>query len=226
MRTLNLPQSIYLRAPVMASLSSSSSASGLPASAEDSGEQPPAAKKLKKKKKSKKKSKSKASAMSPAKKRLMRDFQKIMREPPQGVSASPVDMNIFQWQAVMFGPEDTAWEGGTFNLLIDFTEEYPSSPPTVRFVTKMFHPNVYNDGRICIDILKSQWSPIYDTSAILLSIQSLLNDPNPASPANEEAARLFQNDRREYSRRVRLLVQENTAKTAAANAAGVGESKD
>jgi ubiquitin-conjugating enzyme E2 A len=156
----------------------------------------------------------------------MRDFQKIMKEPPQGVSASPVDMNIFQWQAVMFGPEDTAWEGGTFNLLIDFTEEYPNTPPTVRFVTKIFHPNVYNDGRICIDILKSQWSPIYDTSAILLSIQSLLNDPNPASPANEEAAKLFQNDRREYSRRIRILVQENTAQTAAASAAQAGASKD
>ena len=68
---------------------------------------------------------------------------------------------------------------------------------------------MYNDGRICIDILKSQWSPIYNITSILVAIQSLLSDPNPASPANEEAAALFRDNRREYARRVRNLVTEN-----------------
>jgi ubiquitin-conjugating enzyme E2 A len=54
----------------------------------------------------------------------------------------------------------------------------------VKFVSKLFHPNVYGDGKICLDILQNQWSPIYDISGILTSIQSLLSDPNPASPAN------------------------------------------
>ena len=87
----------------------------------------------------------------------------------------------------------------------------------------MFHPNstfmnaccydgyngyiVYNDGGICLDILQNQWSPIYDIAAILTSIQSLLCDPNPNSPANSEAARLFQENRREYNRRVREIVE-------------------
>jgi hypothetical protein len=61
----------------------------------------------------------------------------------------------------------------------------------VKFESKMFHPNIYNDGGICLDILQNQWSPIYDVSAILTSIQSLLCDPNPNSPANSEAARLY-----------------------------------
>ena len=65
-----------------------------------------------------------------------------------------------------------------------FTEEYPNKPPTVRFVSKMFHPNVYADGGICLDILQNRWSPTYDVSAILTSIQSLLDEPNPNSPAN------------------------------------------
>ena len=99
----------------------------------------PVKKKPKKKKKKKDKKKSNA---TPAKKRLMRDFKKMLTDNSSGVSAAPVDSNIFQWQAVLLGPGDTPWEGGTFHLLMDFTEEYPNSPPSVKFVTNMFHPNV------------------------------------------------------------------------------------
>ena len=85
----------------------------------------------------------------------------------------------------------------------------PPQAPSVRFMTKMFHPNIYNDGQICLDILQNQWSPIYDISAILTSVQSLLCDPNPASPANSEASRLYSENRREYNRRVREVVEQS-----------------
>lgn len=111
------------------------------------------------------------------------------------------------FKAVIFGPDDTPWEGGTFKLVLEFTEDYPNKAPQVKFLTKMFHPNIYADGQICLDILQNQWSPIYDISAILTSIQSLLCDPNPASPANSEASRLFNENRREYNRRVREVVE-------------------
>jgi ubiquitin-conjugating enzyme E2 A len=68
---------------------------------------------------------------------------------------------------------------------------------------------VYADGSICLDILQKQWTPIYDTVAILTSIQSLLTDPNPDSPANAEAARLFVENKREYYRRVRSCVEQS-----------------
>lgn len=68
---------------------------------------------------------------------------------------------------------------------------------------------VYADGGICLDILQNQWSPIYDIAAILTSIQSLLCDPNPNSPANSEAARLFQENKREYSRKVKEIVEKS-----------------
>ena len=90
---------------------------------------------------------------------------------------------------------------------MEFTEDYPNKPPAVRFLSHIFHPNVYGDGKICLDILQNQWSPIYDIAAILTSIQSLLSDPNPASPANSEASNLFERDRREYNRRVRAVVE-------------------
>jgi ubiquitin-conjugating enzyme E2 A len=142
-----------------------------------------------------------------ARRRLIRDFKKVKDDPPEGGTGAPLGDNIMKWCAVIFGPEDTAWEGGTFHLTIDFTDEYPNKPPIVRFVSKMFHPNIYADGAICLDILQNQWSPIYDVSAILTSIQSLLADPNPNSPANAEASRLYIENRREYERRVVEVVE-------------------
>ncbi|CAI2381081.1 unnamed protein product [Moneuplotes crassus] len=139
---------------------------------------------------------------STALRRLMRDLKKIEDEPPVGLSATPVDESLMQWEAVILGPEETAWEGGIFKLYMEFSEDYPNKAPKVKFTTKVFHPNVYSDGSICIDILKHQWSPIYDVAAILTSLQSLLCDPNPSSPANSLAARLFVENPKEYKRRV------------------------
>ncbi len=95
----------------------------------------------------------------------------------------------------------------SFFFCTEFTEEYPNKPPTVRFISRMFHPNVYADGGICLDILQNRWSPTYDVSAILTSIQSLLDEPNPNSPANSEAAQLYEENRREYEKRVAFIVE-------------------
>lgn len=144
---------------------------------------------------------------TPARKRLMRDFKKLTSDPPPGVNASPNADNVMKWNAIIFGPNDTVWEGGTFSLTLEFSEEYPNKAPVVKFKTSMFHPNIYADGGICLDILQNQWSPIYDVAAVLISIQSLLAEPNPNSPANSEAARMFTADRREYNKRVKEVVE-------------------
>ncbi|KAL8137689.1 hypothetical protein V2J09_003690 [Rumex salicifolius] len=144
------------------------------------------------------------SMSTPSRKRLMRDFKRLQQDPPAGISGAPQDNNIMLWNAVIFGPDDTPWDGGTFKLTLQFSEDYPNKPPTVRFVSRMFHPNIYADGSICLDILQNQWSPIYDVAAILTSIQSLLCDPNPNSPANSEAARMYSENKRDYNRRLYL----------------------
>lgn len=133
------------------------------------------------------------------------------------------------WNAVIFGPgsssfpqkvwphgayrttrpADTPFEDGTFKLLLTFDESYPNKPPTVKFLSRMFHPNVYANGELCLDILQNRWSPTYDVAAILTSIQSLLHDPNPNSPANAEAAQLYRENMKEYVRRVRATVEES-----------------
>jgi ubiquitin-conjugating enzyme E2 A len=142
-----------------------------------------------------------------AQKRLMTDLRAVHKD--DAVTAGPVDDNIFEWSAVLTGPVETMWEGGIFQLSLSFSEEYPNQPPRVKFLTKVLHPNIYVDGNICLDILRAQWSPGYDVRALLVSIQSLLCDPNPASPANLEAAELLNDNRAEYERRVRKLVEES-----------------
>jgi len=94
-----------------------------------------------------------------------------------------------------------------FSLRMTFGEQYPEKPPRVRFTSEVFHPNVYSDGTLCMDIIQDQWSPIHNVCTLLTSIQSLLTDPNPASPANPEAAQLFTEDTNGYNRRVRRLAQ-------------------
>ncbi|KAJ3636289.1 hypothetical protein Zmor_009025 [Zophobas morio] len=148
---------------------------------------------------------------TPARRRLLRDFKKLQEDPPVGVSGAPSENNILLWNAVIFGPSETPFEDGTFKLTIEFSENYPNKAPNVRFVSAMFHPNVYADGAICLDILQNRWSPTYDVAAILTSIQSLLDEPNPNSPANATAAKLYSDNRKEYERRVRAIVEKSWA---------------
>ena len=119
-------------------------------------------------------------------------FKPLQEDPPAGVSGAPTENNIMLWNAVIFGPHETPFEvgddktasalwwhsvilqDGTFKLTLEFSEEYPNKPPVVKFLSKMFHPNIYADGGICLDILQNRWSPTYDVSAILTSIQSLV----------------------------------------------------
>jgi len=137
------------------------------------------------------------------------NFRKLQEDPPMGVSGAPTEDNILKWDAIIFGPDDTPFEGGTFKLTMEFTDKYPHDAPKVKFVTKLFHPNIYQDGSICLDILSDKWSPTFDISITLHSIQSLLDDPNPHSPANSLAAELFMTNKSEYIRRVASSVEKS-----------------
>lgn len=144
-----------------------------------------------------------------ARRRILQDLAKMRREENKDYNAAPFSDSIMYCHAIIRGPEETIWESGIFHLIINFTENYPISAPKVRFLSKMFHPNIYLDGSICLDILQNQWSPMYDISALLASVQSLLNDPNTTSPANPEAARLFTEDRILYNKKVLRCVEDS-----------------
>lgn len=76
-----------------------------------------------------------------SRKRLIRDFKQLQTDPPSGIFGSPDENNLLLWNVIICGPSDTIWEGGTFKLVLEFPNEYPSKPPEVKFVSKMFHPN-------------------------------------------------------------------------------------
>jgi len=132
-------------------------------------------------------------------KRINKELQDLGRDPPAQCSAGPVGDDLFHWQATIMGPPDSPYQGGVFFLTIHFPTDYPFKPPKVAFTTRIYHPNINSNGSICLDILRSQWSPALTISKVLLSICSLLCDPNPDDPLVPEIARIYKTDREKYN---------------------------
>ena len=134
-----------------------------------------------------------------AARRLQREYAEIQQDPPANCTAGPVsDNDFFNWEAMIFGPSDSPFQGGVFHLAIRFPSDYPFKPPIITFKTKIYHPNINAAGGICLDILKSQWSPALTISKVLLSILSLLTDANPNDPLVPEIATQYRNNRAAY----------------------------
>ncbi len=126
--------------------------------------------------------------------RLQKEVIELQKNPPHNCSASPVGDNLYHWEAIIFGPSGTPYENGVFKLNIHFPTEYPFKPPKMTFVTKIYHPNINSSGSICLDILKDKWSPALTLSKVLLSLCSLLDDPNPNDPLSPDVANEFKNN--------------------------------
>jgi len=135
-------------------------------------------------------------------KRLQTELMNLMVSPTPGISAFPNDADLLNWTATVIGPTETPYEGLTFKLSFAFPNTYPLIAPTVLFKTPIYHPNIDFSGRICLDILKDKWSAIYNVQSVLLSLQSLLGEPNNASPLNGEAAEIWDKDPAEFKRKV------------------------
>jgi ubiquitin-conjugating enzyme E2 D/E len=136
-------------------------------------------------------------------KRLNKELAELKKNGIPNISAGPSSDNIFEWVAIIEGPIGTPYEGGIFNLNISIPTNYPFKPPIVIFTTKIYHPNINSTGSICLDILKNQWSPALTISKILLSICSLLSDPNPNDPLVPDIANILKNDPDLYNKYAR-----------------------
>jgi len=142
-----------------------------------------------------------------ASKRILKELKDLQKDPPTSCSAGPVADDMFHWQATIMGPPESPYSGGVFLVTIHFPPDYPFKPPKVAFRTKVFHPNINSNGSICLDILKEQWSPALTISKVLLSICSLLTDPNPDDPLVPEIAHMYKTDRSKYETTARSWTQ-------------------
>ena len=131
---------------------------------------------------------------------IIKQLKNFNNDPPPNISASPYDDNdLFHWQATIMGPPDSPYEGGVFFLDINFPFDYPFKPPECTFTTKIYHPNISSNGSIFVDILRDKWSPGLTIDKVLLSIQSLLTDPNPDACFDPEIGKLYKNNRELYN---------------------------
>ncbi|KND01934.1 uncharacterized protein SPPG_02441 [Spizellomyces punctatus DAOM BR117] len=153
---------------------------------------------------------------------LQRQLKELMKHPIPGFRVAMKDDNIFEWEVGIIGPFRTPYAGGYFLATLKFPQDFPFNPPTFTFNSPFFHPNVYPDGRLCISILhppgddplsgesaSERWNPTQSVESVLLSILSLLNDPNCSSPANVNAGVLYRKDRGAFEEIVRAQVEKS-----------------
>ena len=118
----------------------------------------------------------------------------MLKDTVPGISAKPYADNPRYFSVTIDGPEDTPYRGGLFQLEMFLPSDYPMTPPKIRFLTKVYHPNVDKVGRICLDILKDKWSPALQVRTVLLSLQALLSAPNPDDPLDNGVAEHWKQD--------------------------------
>lgn len=130
--------------------------------------------------------------------RLSKELKDLIKNPPANCSAGLIEDDLYHWRATIMGPSESPYYGGIFNLDIHFPQNYPFKPPKINFETKIYHPNINSSGSICVDILKDNWSPALTMQKVLLSICSLLTDPNPDDPLVPSIANQYKDNREAY----------------------------
>ena len=127
--------------------------------------------------------------------RINRELKNITKDLPENINAWPINNDLLNWEATIIGPSDTPYADGIFFLKITLPNDYPFKPPEVNFLSRIYHCNVSSNGKISMDILKHYWTPSLRISTLLLSISSLLSDPNPDDPLVPEIARIYRTDK-------------------------------
>ncbi|KAI5181405.1 ubiquitin-conjugating enzyme E2 G1 [Nematocida sp. AWRm80] len=153
---------------------------------------------------------------------ISKELQRLSKSPSENYSVGLVDDNIYVWEVLIIGPRDTMFESALLKGVLVFPETYPEDPPTFKFISEMWHPNIDIHGNVCISILHKpgddefgyeeaceRWMPVRDINSILLSIILLLVEPNSESPANLEAAQEYNNNRSAYLKRVKRLAEKS-----------------
>jgi ubiquitin-protein ligase len=142
---------------------------------------------------------------------LTKEYKDVIKKLPNGVISTKLRYDdIYEWITTLNGPVNTPYEDGVYTIRLKFSVEYPFKPPKITFITPIYHCNINADGEICLDILKDNWSPTLTVDKVLLSILSLLSNPNPNDPLEPNISSLYRSDREKHDQ----LAREHTLKNA------------
>ncbi|CAH1117305.1 unnamed protein product [Phaedon cochleariae] len=143
--------------------------------------------------------------------RLSRELAKITNSPPQGICVFQKDDKLQHLEANITGPEETPYKGGVFTLEIMVPEKYPFSPPSIRFITKIYHPNIDDNGRICLDLIKmppsGSWKPTIGLEGLLIAVRMLMEYPNPDDPLMADIAEEYKNYKDNYIKKAKMYTE-------------------
>lgn len=150
-------------------------------------------------------------------KRLNIEYKQYLKDPNNYYSIN-IDNDMLNWKVLIFGPSETIFEGGVFECYFTFPNNYPNKPPEFKFITKIPHPNIYPDGKVCISILhdgideynyediSERWNPSHSVNSIIMSIISMLSNPNLESPANLDISILYRDNYDKYKQMIYKLI--------------------
>lgn len=144
--------------------------------------------------------------------RLKRELERIEKNPPSGIHCYMKDTVLDILEADLIGPSGSPYENGLFKLEVKIPDNYPFEPPFFKFVTKVYHPNIDDEGRICLDILKippsGNWRPTVGLANVLIAIQMLLGNPNPDDPLMADIANEYRTNKEEFERKARECTEQ------------------
>ena len=137
-----------------------------------------------------------------AQNRVAKELKRMSKNPPTGIFMWSVGDSLENLEAIIEGMKDTPYEGGEFKLSITIPPKYPHVPPTIKFKTQIYHPNIDRNGIICLDFLKPQptgkWAPTLTLETVLIQIQLLMAQPNPADPLDVDIAEQYTMNREKF----------------------------
>lgn len=140
-------------------------------------------------------------------KRLLIEANGFQKNPPQGITASPIENDLYNWNATVQGYPNTPYEGGIFKVIIRLPQEYPHKAPDVCFNPPVYHPSVdQKTGTPCLKCLH-EWAPTTKLSKVLSDLQDLLNDPSSGNPVDEAIGQEFTENKKEFERKAREWTQ-------------------
>lgn len=147
---------------------------------------------------------------------MKRELAKMAENPPEGICCYPKSDRTDILSANILGPSGSPYEGGLFQLEVEVPDSYPFEPPRLKFLTPVYHPNIDNAGRICMDLLKMPpkggWKPTINIENLLTAVQLLLGYPNPDDPLMADIAEEYRFNRSEFLRKAKKFTEENAMK--------------